>query len=112
MIDISLEDSVTSAPPPAVFKLELKYNPFTVKLMDGTTVEQEIDEYPQVTTAEIVKLEIKCTTHAIQVFAQDQFLFSSTKLHVDGKIPQIGKISANKGYYANTMTMTVKYSRY
>ena len=80
----------------------------------------EADSYPTLNVGDTVNIEIRCLKSAMQVYIQDTFSFSTTKLHPTGSPPRIKKIQFSRPGSGTTwpvkhlevITMTIRYGNF
>lgn len=109
---IELEDKLT----PGSKKLKLEAYTirggytlaFQLKENGNTKVEEKIVD---VAPGTMVTFEMRCTKDAIQMYGMDEFMFSSTTMHVDGAVPQLFKVTGYPTSNSQTSVITIKYSK-
>ena len=104
----------------------VKFKDFKVVLMKSQneleTIEEggEADSYPTLNVGETLEIEIRCLKSAMQVYIQDEFSFSTTKLHPSGSPPRIKKIQFTRPGWGSTwpvkhlevITMTIRHGNF
>ena len=103
----------------------VKFKDFKVVLMKSQneleTIEEggEADSYPTLNVGETLEIEIRCLKSAMQVYIQDEFSFSTTKLHPGGSPPRIRKIQLRRAAHNNQylkhlemITMTIRHGNF